>query len=222
MSFAVLRERLLDRLRRLVSNGEFTERGLARFLGVSQPHVHNILNGFRALTPALFDAALGRLRIDVLDLYNADEIAAHTAGECAHKGGDWADIPLLNCIIGPRNRWLDPAAPERLCRVPLKQTGRLVAAVLAPDPAMPISLPVRTLAVLDPWLDGSAISESDQLFVVALSAEALVRRVRAGASRMYLADELHPNQPLCWQSAPWSDAEVKARVVWTGDVLAEI
>ncbi len=214
VSFAILRNRLLDRLRRLVSNGEFTERGLARFLGVSQSHVHNVLNGFRALTPELFDTALSRLRIDLLDLCNEDEIAAHERGECVHRWGDWTEIPLLNSSIGRGNRWPDPAQPERLCGVPLQQTGALVAAVLEPDPAMPVTLPVRMLAALDTRLEGAAVIGPDELYVVATNTETLVRRVRAGASRVYLVDELHTQHPLCWQAAPWTDAVVKARVVW--------
>lgn len=43
---------------RRISNGELTERGLARRLGISQAHMHNVLKGARVLTPELADRIL--------------------------------------------------------------------------------------------------------------------------------------------------------------------
>ena len=74
MSFDRLSAVLRERVREMVRNGEFTERGLARFLGVSQPHMHNILNGARKLTPEMFDTILKRFNLDLLDLFPRAEI----------------------------------------------------------------------------------------------------------------------------------------------------
>ncbi len=65
-----LRYNLCDRVRR----GEITERGLARLAGISQPHVHHVLKGQRALSAEMADQILRRLRIDLLDLIEPGEI----------------------------------------------------------------------------------------------------------------------------------------------------
>lgn len=41
-----------------IRNGRWTERSLARRLGVSQAHIHNVLKGARGLTPDLADDLL--------------------------------------------------------------------------------------------------------------------------------------------------------------------
>jgi plasmid maintenance system antidote protein VapI len=79
MLFAQLSSHLLEHARERVRNGDFTERGLARFLGISQPHAHNVLKGVRPLTPELFDTMLKRFGMDLLDLYSKAEIDVYLA-----------------------------------------------------------------------------------------------------------------------------------------------
>jgi transcriptional regulator with XRE-family HTH domain len=74
MNFVKLRERLTADLRERVRRGEITERGLARLTGVSQPHVHNVLNGKRLLSPEMADRLMAGLRIDLLDLVEPGEL----------------------------------------------------------------------------------------------------------------------------------------------------
>ena len=73
MLFHALREGLLEELRAIVRSGQFTERSLARYLGVSQPHLHNVLAGVRALTFEFADHAISKLDIpwDLLYPYAA-------------------------------------------------------------------------------------------------------------------------------------------------------
>ncbi len=65
-------EELLSRLRMMVRvricNGEITERGLARQIGISQSHIHNVLCGVRTLTPNIADRLLEALEISVTQL----------------------------------------------------------------------------------------------------------------------------------------------------------
>ena len=77
MSFNRLSGILLEHARGLVRNGEYTERSLARFLGISQPHAHNVMKGVRPLTPELFDVMLKRFGLDLLDLYSRTELDLH-------------------------------------------------------------------------------------------------------------------------------------------------
>jgi plasmid maintenance system antidote protein VapI len=51
-----------------MNNGEFTERGLAKKARISQPHLHHILKGKRALRPEVADRLLAELQISILDL----------------------------------------------------------------------------------------------------------------------------------------------------------
>jgi len=73
MTFRVLYRRLIDDLRERVRSGEVTERGLARASGISQPHLHNVLKGKRELSPAMADAILKQLDLDLLDLIDPEE-----------------------------------------------------------------------------------------------------------------------------------------------------
>ena len=74
MSFQELRGRLVARLREQVRNGQSTERALSRLTGISQPHIHHVLNGRRLLSLEMADRILGRLDMDVLDLVEPGEL----------------------------------------------------------------------------------------------------------------------------------------------------
>jgi plasmid maintenance system antidote protein VapI len=71
--FHMLLDRLTARLGEHVRNGETTERGLARRLGVSQPHLHHVLKGARDLHPKTADRILRKLGLSLLDLLSAQE-----------------------------------------------------------------------------------------------------------------------------------------------------
>ncbi len=72
MNFRHLQRNLLVHIRRRVTNGELTERGLARMSGLSQPHVHHVLSGARGLSLGAADRVLRTLGLSVLDLINVD------------------------------------------------------------------------------------------------------------------------------------------------------
>ena len=57
-TFESLLSLVRELLREKVKNGYLTERGMARAIGVSQPHLHNILKGIRTLPPELADQLL--------------------------------------------------------------------------------------------------------------------------------------------------------------------
>lgn len=70
-SFAYLLDRLLVAVLQCLNNGEVTERGLARLIGISQPQMHNVLKGKRRLQPELADRLLQALDLDLFDLLSA-------------------------------------------------------------------------------------------------------------------------------------------------------
>src|SRR5690606_7783443 len=59
---------LLDHVRELIRRGELSERGLARLIGYSQPHVHNVLAGVRYMNARFADDLLGGLGLTLEDL----------------------------------------------------------------------------------------------------------------------------------------------------------
>jgi hypothetical protein len=60
--------KLLAYVRDRIHNGELTERGFARQIGISQPHAHNALKGVRTLSPEILDAILRYFHLSLLDL----------------------------------------------------------------------------------------------------------------------------------------------------------
>ncbi len=76
VTFEVLRARLIQRVKLRINNGEFTERGLARILGISQSQTHNVLKGARTLRMQLADRILTRLGLSAMDLLTDGELEA--------------------------------------------------------------------------------------------------------------------------------------------------
>lgn len=76
VSFRDLQDRLISFVVTKIRNGEFTERRLARVLGVSQPQLHNVLKGARPLKPEFADCLFRHFEIGVVDLLSRAEIAA--------------------------------------------------------------------------------------------------------------------------------------------------
>ena len=74
VSFAALQTRLIRFVNLRIQNGDFTERGLARLLGISQSQIHNVLKGARKLTPELADHLMRRFDMSVLDLLDSSEL----------------------------------------------------------------------------------------------------------------------------------------------------
>jgi hypothetical protein len=76
VSFRDLQDRLISFVVTKIRNGEFTERRLARVLGVSQPQLHNVLKGARPLKPEFADCLFRHFDIGVIDLLSSAELTA--------------------------------------------------------------------------------------------------------------------------------------------------
>lgn len=117
-TFGVLQARLIEVVNTRINNGDFTERGLARVVGISQPQLHNVLKGARTLKPDLADRLLEKLEIDVTDLLKTSEITdqvvlRHAACvQCPNK-------PVQ--IVGAH---LKPVRSDTLADIPRKHAGR--------------------------------------------------------------------------------------------------
>jgi plasmid maintenance system antidote protein VapI len=80
MTFRCFQDRLIEHLRARVQSGELTERGLARLIGISQPHMHHVLKGKRDLSPATADRILVTLSLDLMDLLDPQDLLEWRSG----------------------------------------------------------------------------------------------------------------------------------------------
>lgn len=76
VTFEVLRCRLIGQIKLRIDNGQFTERGLSRILGISQSQTHNVLKGARRLQMQLADRIMAKLGLSAMDLLSEDELDA--------------------------------------------------------------------------------------------------------------------------------------------------
>jgi hypothetical protein len=217
--------RLLAYVRSQITNGELTERGFARLIGISQPHVHNVLKGVRKLSPNIFDLALKYFHLSVLDLIPSSELEAHLRS----RRPPWhsAEVPFLRHPVGPGMPWPTGLDPRKSFPLPFPSDhapANLVMARLIPDPAMLSTLGSSDVALLDiSTIRPSAIAPQG-LFVVERGPEAgletVIRYIRPGAHGYYLATDSTLNTPADWELFPVSASElvtaVKARVRWIG------
>jgi hypothetical protein len=151
LSFAALQRRLIEDVRRRLHNGEFTERGLARQLGVSQPHIHNVLKGHRVLTPEIGDALLAGLGLDLLELLTDGEIGVALEARDAREWG-WRPVGLLAGVLGPGHVYPETGKYREWVRMPgreLREARRPVLVELGTDPETP-------------WAAGYALVETDE------------------------------------------------------------
>jgi hypothetical protein len=80
VTFELVQKRLLAFVSAQVQRGDYTERGLARVIGVSQPQIHNLLKGKRRLQPSLADRIMAKFDIDILDLLEDPEVRLRLVG----------------------------------------------------------------------------------------------------------------------------------------------
>ena len=191
---------LLEMLRRTVANGTMSERGLAKSIGMSQPHVHHLLSGDRTLTVPVADRLLEQLHISLRDLLDEDEVLAEFEMVRRQREPRVA-VPMLSGRIGPRG----PAPAETTeaelmeCRF-LAGLRRPRLVMLGEDREMASRLGNATHCLLH---DGTEAAESwEGLFAVHHDGTWLARRVRPGMRCCYLVTAQHWNQPERWQAMP--------------------
>jgi transcriptional regulator with XRE-family HTH domain len=92
----VLQARLLAFVNARIQNGEFSERALARRMGISQSQLHNVLKGARRLQTSLADAFLIHFEISLLDLLNSEELQSSKSRSSKNiSSSDLIELRLL-------------------------------------------------------------------------------------------------------------------------------
>jgi hypothetical protein len=222
LTFQDAQLKLLAYVRSQIRNGELTERGFARSVGISQPHVHNVLKGVRNLSPQFFDLALKYFHLSLLDLIPIAELEAYFRARRISQ--QFSEVPLLDHAIGPGMPWSTGLGSGRKFQLPFATAyapANLVAASLIGDPSMPSTIASFDIALLDISATHASVLVPDGVFVVERGNEAVLRYIRPGAQNYYLASDVTLDTPWDWERLPLSASElesaVKARVRWIGD-----
>jgi transcriptional regulator with XRE-family HTH domain len=122
--FHELSARLIRHLTARDRRGEMSERSLARLTSYSQPHIHNVLKGSRALTAELADRVLQLLGVPLVALFSQEELSGISPPAVA----EFPATPLLEGRLGGGNLFPRPGRESNLYYLP----ARLVATVVSP------------------------------------------------------------------------------------------
>jgi len=221
LNFQDAQLRLLAYVRERIHNGDFTERGLARSIGISQPHAHNVLKGARKLSPKIHDSILRLLHITLVDLASLQEVEDNLRKRRAQRREQ--SLPFLSGPLGPGTPW--PGSLNPTDRYPLDLAAAttiegLVMARLAPDALMQRTFGGADIAMVNISQRARSEITAQGLYVIESRGESPLRYLRAGAMHQYLVSDAVMNQPLSWERLRMSRAElvdwVRGRVVWLG------
>ena len=221
MTFRDAQLKLLANVVDRIHNGELTERGFARLIGISQPHVHNVLKGVRNLSPEIFDSILKCFNMSLLDLASVQEVEANLKKRKARE--HVAEAAFLDSPIGPGMPWPEGINWRRSYPLPfsaLTAQAGLIMAELATDPYMYETLTGSDIALLDTSERARSDISPLGLYVVSRGGEAVLRHIRPGGQGFYLVTDATLDTPALWEKVgmPASDSAriIKARVRWIG------
>lgn len=204
MFFRDLREALLQHLRARVSNGELTERGLARLIGVSQPHMHNLLKGVRELSPEISDRVLFHLRLSALDLIDRGFLLQYVGTE-QPDSSLYSYLPVLSGRVGPGHPWPETIDSHERFPVPLIQVGRMwhpVVARLGDDVRMHPLFSDGDRVLLDQALDERIHIDPAGLYLIKRGRTGLLRRLKSVGGIVHMLTEDSLDRPAAWERLP--------------------
>jgi hypothetical protein len=189
-----LQQRLLEHLRLLIRNGEWTERRLARTVGLSQPHVHNLMKGSRQLTPAICDLVMLHLNIGIQDLVSLTREEAELQGQFAY-------IPMVVGRVGPSWPW-----PTELSSTRHRVDANLVhgwqspvVAVAGHDPRMEPLFSQDDHALLDQSIHARSHIDEGGLYLIKRQGRGLFRRLRRSGKELYIVCGDCEHRPSAWE-----------------------
>jgi plasmid maintenance system antidote protein VapI len=180
-------------------NGELTERSLARLIGVSQPHVHNVLKGARILSPEIADIILQKLGMSLLDLTDAEELEAAIAKRTARR--TFTLVPLLEGAVGPGHKWPEKIAPGDGIWISVTSTHtpqHIAATRLAPDPHINATSGACGIALLDLGERARSALDPNAYYGISHHNQSYVRKLRMTQMALYLLTDGAENAPDTW------------------------
>ena len=223
MTFREAQLKLLAYVVDRIHNGELTERGFARLLGISQPHVHNVLKGVRNLSPEIFDSILKYFNLSLLDLASVEELEANfkkrkaptpAADRFPRFAGNWTRYALA---------WGGSTGAEAY---PLPLPALAIAGRPDHGGTSQRSIYVRDAGRFGHWssryLGTGTFSNISPVRALRGQPrwEAVLRHIRPAAQGLYLVTDATLDTPALWEKVGISYGElaaiVKARVFWIG------
>lgn len=212
LTFEDLRSRLLQELRGRIRNGEITERRLSRITRISQPHIHNVLKGVRALTPEMGDEILRTLHLSLSDLIPTSVPAAREAGESTRSGHHYVD--MLKGLIGPNHPWPGEVHPVERYRTSINISDFVnpIAGRMGEDVRMAGLFSENDIAVMDQSFTVRSEVNASGLYLVKSGGSGVIRRARATIHALYLYTEDCVNRPGAWQRIPLSTVTVEQSI----------
>ena len=219
LTFAKFQGRLLNYLKLRIRNGDLTERGLARMIGISQPHMHNVLKGVRSLSPEVGDLILVRLRVSLVDFLEMKELARHTDVQ-SPSFFESCYIPVLSGMVGPGQPWpLHVEGSKRFLidRSTIADFSAPIICRMGSDSRMCPAIQEGDFGLLDQSKSARESPDPDGLYLIKSGNHALIRRVRRGSEKMlYLVTEDTLSIPAAWQRVLLLDKQaahvIRARV----------
>lgn len=224
-------ERLLNRLARrlaaLLTNGEYTERGLARLTGISQPHLHHILSGKRSLTPQVADAFLANLGWSIGDLFSAAELDQILL-DCRSNRENRVRIPVITGRIGPDSPFPDTHSVQEWLLLPCRHSRglrRVFLAEVGADPCLPFALR-HAASVLVAEDEGLRLAlDRDGWFVLRWGGTGWIRRVRQEGDFLRILGQEPLGESRGLEGIPLGGVSllsvVRGRLLWAGPDLRQ-
>lgn len=216
--FHQLFDALLTHVRNRIRSGDLSERGLARLMGYSQPHVHNVLAGVRHMNARFADDLLGGLGLTLQDLTPK----ASGPAPLSH-----VPVPLCSGEISPNREYPSEksVATAILVRAAAVSASAncLAFRVGGDENSMwPVVCPGDTI-VVDPELHGRRRPDVEGIYILRIDDRGYVRRCRKVGDRLLILSDKEPaGPPLTWVSLENRRILdiVRGRIVWIGRSLA--
>lgn len=215
--------RLIDRLRAGVASGSLTVRRLAKDVGVSQPHMQNIINGKRSLTVQMADRLLRHQHCSVLDLATVSELkeALGLAGESLNAT---QYVPVLSGRLGPSYPFPEFTGDPGWRHLPSRAVAHVALPAfveLGPDAELAREFPGATFALLDLASQSRVKISPRRWYAIRWSGGGWIRRLRLEPGRLLVLGQsdlrptLGPSQ-IDLRASRVED-HVRALVIWTGN-----
>jgi hypothetical protein len=214
MFISELRDALTNHLREKVRNGVITERALARLIGMSQPHLHNVLKGTRTLGTEMIDRCLYQLRLSVLDLVERSTMTAYLDRD-QREIATYSHLPLLAGRLGPVYPWpteVDQQERIAVAEHQIRDMWHPVAARTAFDARMSATFSDGDFVVLDQSVRARLDFSEESLYVLKYESAGVIRRLRRVDDTVYVIADDVLNSPELWERLDGNDSQLLALV----------
>jgi len=216
-------DRLKENLKAGVASGSLTVRRLAREIGVSQPHMQNIMSGKRALTMQMADRLLQYQHRSALDMASPSELGE--ALRLAETNPNTIRyVPVLSGLLGPSHPFPELRADTDWRSLPLRavsHTIRPVFAELGSDAELARDFPGAKFALMDLSSQSRTNISQQRWYAIRWSGGGWIRRLRLEPGKLLvlrqgtLRPTLGPDRIDLGTSRV--EEHVRALVIWMGN-----